>query len=498
LKESDAKLISEQQSESSVYFMAKADLMQINNPVNINDFKRQTQLIHPLSYFGPQLSKADVNQDGLEDVFVGGTAYSSSRLFLQKKQGQFVPAEFPETNREIASPLFIDVDNDQDLDLYLAAGGYDLLEPNDPKLLDQLYLNDGKGNFTLNLSLPSIAGSKSCVKQIDLNRDQKPDLFVGSRFVPGNYPANPKNYLLQNMGGGKFKDVSAQYPEISNIGMVSDAAFQDLNGDKTAELVLVGDFLAAQVFNFKAGKTENVTNQYFDQSLKGFWNKILVQDLNKDGKPELIIGNLGKNVPWKVSKEEPMEMYVKDFDGNGIIDPILTSYVKHEKVPFLTRDELLDQISMMRTRFTDYQSFAEAKLNDVFTEDELKDAQILEVNELETVILSPDQSGKYHKLSLPVKVQNSAIFTINTLDVNQDGHLDILLCGNINHAKLRVGKMDANYGLVLLGDGKLNFKSAAQFSTGLWLSGDVRSVIQIGKNWFIGRNNSEVMQFELK
>lgn len=499
LKEGDAKLIElPNNSSSSGYFMAKADLLQINQALQINDFKRQTQLINPLSYFGPHLSKADVNQDGLEDVFVGGTAYSSSRLFLQKKQGQFISTTFPETNREIASSLFIDVDNDQDLDLYLAAGGYDLLEPNDPKLLDQLYLNDGKGNFTLNLSLPTIAGSKSCVKQIDLNRDQKPDLFVGSRFVPGNYPANPKNYLLQNMGGGKFKDVSAQYPEISNIGMVSDAAFQDLNGDQISELILVGDFLAAQVFNFKAGKTENVTNQYFDQSLKGFWNKILVQDLNKDGKPELIMGNLGKNVPWKVSKEEPMEMYVKDFDGNGIIDPILTSYVKHEKVPFLTRDELLDQISMMRTRFTDYQSFAEAKLNDVFTEDELKDAQILEVNELETVILSPDKSGKYHKLSLPVKVQNSAIFTINTLDVNQDGHLDILLCGNINHAKLRVGKMDANYGLVLLGDGKLNFKTAAQASTGLWLRGDIRSVIQIGKNWFIGRNNSEVLQFELK
>jgi hypothetical protein len=478
--------------------MAKADLLQISQALQINDFKRQTQLINPLSYFGPHLSKADVNQDGLEDVFVGGSSFSSSRLFLQNKEASFTPAKFPETNRQIAASLFIDMDNDKDLDLYLAAGGYDLLEPNDPKLLDQLYLNDGKGNFTLNLSLPSIAGSKSCVTQIDLNHDQLPDLFVGSRFVPGNYPASPKNYLLQNIGGGKFKDVSAQYTEISNIGMVSDAAFQDLNGDKIAELVLVGDFLAIQAFNFKDGKAANVSAQFFDQEWKGFWNKIQIVDLNKDNKPEIIIGNLGKNVPWKASKEEPIQMYVKDFDGNGIIDPILTSYVMHEKVPFLTRDELLDQISMMRTRFTDYQSFAEAKLNDVFTEDELKDAQILEVNELETLILSPDQSGKYHKFSLPVKVQNSAIFTINTLDVNHDGHLDILLSGNINHAKLRVGKTDANYGLVLLGDGKLNFKTASQSSTGLWLSGDIRSVIQIGKNWFFGRNNSEVLQFELK
>ncbi len=499
VKESEAKAIGETSKQSTnSYFVQKSDLIKRNTTAFINDFKRQTQLINPLSYFGPHLSKADVNKDGLEDVFVGGNLESSSTLYLQNKLGEWKATSFPSTHFIVSSSLFVDIDQDNDLDLYLAAGGYDMFEATDPLLLDQLYINDGKGNFTLNLSLPKIAGSKSCVKQIDLNHDQLPDLFVGSRFVPGNYPASPKNYLLQNIGGGKFKDVSMQYPEISNIGMVSDAAFQDLNGDKIAELVLVGDFLAIQAFNFKDGKAANVSTQFFDQEWKGFWNKIQIVDLNKDNKPEIIIGNLGKNVPWKVTKEEPMEMYVKDFDGNGIIDPILTSYVMHEKVPFLTRDELLDQISMMRTRFTDYQSFAEAKLNDVFTEDELKDAQILEVNELETLILSPDLSGKYHKISLPVKVQNSAVFTISTSDINHDGHLDILLCGNINHAKLRVGKMDANYGLVLLGDGKFNFKTAAQSSTGLWLSGDIRSVIQIGKNWFFGRNNSEVLQFELK
>ncbi|MFM6949007.1 MAG: VCBS repeat-containing protein [Aquirufa sp.] len=499
VKESDAKLTQASvNSQSEAYFKAQADLMKVDNPVIYNDFKRQTQLIHPQSYYGPSMSKADVNQDGLEDVFIGGTSFSSSRLLLQNKQASFVPSKFPETNREITSSLFIDVDNDHDVDLYLASGGYDLLEPNDPKLLDQLYLNDGKGNFSVSLSLPSIAGSKSCVKQIDLNQDKLPDLFVGSRFIPGSYPLSPKNYILQNMGGGKFKDVSAQYPEISEIGMVSDAAFQDINGDKMAELILVGDFSAVQVFQFKTGKAENVSQQFFDSPLKGFWNKILIQDLNNDGKQEIIISNLGKNVPWKVTKEEPMEMYVKDFDNNGIIDPILTSYVKHEKVPFLTRDELLDQVSMMRNRFTDYQSFAEAKLNDVFTEDELKEAKILEVNELETVMLTQNKSGKFEKVTLPVKVQNSAIFTINTLDFNHDGHVDILLCGNINHAKLRVGKMDANYGLLLEGDGKLNFKVVPQAKAGLWLKGDVRSVLNVGKNWLIGRNKSEVLQFELK
>jgi hypothetical protein len=498
IKESDGHFTKQvKKVDSKPYFSAKVDLLSVKNPHKFNDFKRQTQLVHPLSYFGPSMSKGDVNKDGLEDVFIGGTSYSSSKLFIQNQKGNFELAQFPSTINEVASSLMIDVDQDNDLDIYVASGGYDALEPGSPLLQDQLYLNDGKGKFSLNKTLPKVNGSKSCVQQIDLNHDKLPDLFIGSRFVPGNYPVNPQNFILLNLGSGNFKNVSAQYAEISSIGMISDAAFQDLNADGIHELLLVGDFQSLRVFNFSQGKAKDVSANFFDQSIRGFWNKIHVQDLNKDGKPEIFLANLGKNVPWKVSKEEPLELYVKDFDENGIIDPIMTTYVQHQKVPFLTRDELLDQISLMRNRFTDYQSFAEAKLSDVFTDSELKGATILEVNELENLLLTQTKSGKYEKKSLPFKVQNSAIFTINTLDFNEDGHLDLLLCGNINQAKLRVGKMDANLGLLLEGDGRLGFKVVPQEKSGLWLKGDVRSIINIGKKWMIGRNKSEVLQFDL-
>jgi hypothetical protein len=193
-----------------------------------------------------------------------------------------------------------------------------------------------------------------------------------------------------------------------------------------------------------------------------------------------------------------MELYVKDFDSNGSIEPILTTYVKGIKVPFLTRDELLDQISMMRPRFTDYQSFAEAKLSDVFTEDELKEAQIYKATELKTSLFTLNAGGKYESKPLPSLVQASPIFAFQVADVNEDGYLDLVMAGNMNHSKLRIGKMDANYGLLLLGDGQLNFKLVPQKRTGFWLKGDVRSMLKVEDRWFFGINALGVESYKLQ
>jgi hypothetical protein len=193
-----------------------------------------------------------------------------------------------------------------------------------------------------------------------------------------------------------------------------------------------------------------------------------------------------------------MELYVKDFDSNGSVEPILTTYVKGIKVPFLTRDELLEQISMMRPRFTDYQSFAEAKLSDIFTEDELKDAIIYQATELKTSLFSLNPKGKYEFKSLPSLVQSSPIFAFQITDVNADGHFDIVMAGNMNHAKLRIGKMDANYGLLLLGDGHLNFNLVPQRKSGFWLKGDVRSMLKVDDQWFFGINSLGVESYKLQ
>ena len=496
--EKDAKPIQPKEYENKSFLTRVAPLILSpgNNPVN--DFKRQTQLVNPLSFVGPVLKSSDVNQDGLSDIFVGASQGNPAHLFLQQKGGQFKSVGLSGSEGfEDSDALFVDVDADGDVDLYVASGGYANLEPTSTYLQDRIYLNDGKGNFSLSKNkLPNPNGSHSCVTRIDLNGDKLPDLFVGARVIPGQYPQVPQSQLLLNQGNGKFLDVSKSYPEIQSVGMVTDAEFKDLNGDQKYELIIIGEFMPLQIFNFDKGKSINVTKTFFDESPSGLWNTLMIEDLNKDGKLEILVGNQGLNSQYKATVAEPMELYVKDFDSNGSVEPILTTYVKGVKVPFLTRDELLEQISMMRPRFTDYQSFAEAKLSDIFTEDELKDAKIYQATELKTSLFSLNAGGKYESKSLPSIVQSSPIFAFQMADVNTDGHLDIVMAGNINHAKLRIGKMDANYGLLLLGDGQLNFNVVTQKKSGFWLKGDVRSILKVEDHWYFSINSFGVESYK--
>ena len=498
LYEKDAKLIQPNGLEIKSFFTRVAPLTQSPEANPVNDFKRQTQLVNPLSFIGPILKSADVNKDGLSDIFVGASQGNPAHLFLQQKGGQFKSVGLSGSEGfEDSDALFVDMDADGDVDLYVVSGGYANLEATSTYLQDRIFINDGKGNFSLSKNkLPNPNGSHSCVTQVDLNGDKLPDLFVGARVIPGQYPQVPQSQLLLNQGNGKFLDVSKNYPEIQSVGMVTDAEFKDLNGDSEYELVIVGEFMPLQIFNFDKGKSINVTQTFFDESPAGLWNTLWIEDLNKDGKLEILVGNQGLNSQYKASVSEPMELYVKDFDSNGSVEPILTTYVKGIKVPFLTRDELLEQISLMRPRFTDYQSFAEAKLSDIFTEDELKDAKIYKATELKTSLFSLNAGGKYESKPLPSIVQSSPIFAFQIADVNADGHLDIVMAGNMNHAKLRIGKMDSNYGLLLLGDGQLNFKSMPQKSSGFWLKGDVRSILKVEDHWYFGINSFGVESYK--
>ena len=499
VKETNAKLKWSYSHPSSTIFTKNKPLFVSNfSSSDLNDFKRQTQLVHPMSFFGPKMISADIDQNGLTDIFIGAAAGNASYLYKQVKEGSYVPepVTLPQ-GIDVGDAEFLDVDGDKDVDLYVAAGGYGHIESDDDLLVDHLFLNDGHGKF-IESNLPKIQGSKSCIQKIDLNGDQWPDLFIGGRVIPGQYPSTPNSFVLQNTGKGTFIDVSSKFPNLQHVGMVSDAASADLNQDGKSELIVVGDFMPIHVFTMQSNQVRDVTDTYFEQSPHGFWNKILVEDLNQDGKPELLLGNVGSNTPWRASEKEPMELYGKDMDGNGSIDPILTHYVQGKKVPFMTRDELLDQISLMRTRFTDYQSFAEAEFKDIFTEDELKDAPILHVNQLKTTLFKLGKSGKFESVLLPQEVQQSPVFTIQVLDFNGDGKKDLLLCGNMVQSKLRVGRMDANYGLLLQGNGQLGFSAIPQRRTGLWLKGDVRSVLFDGKYWLFGINQVGIQSYKIQ
>ena len=343
-----------------------------------NDFKRQPLMPVMLSQSGPHFKTGDLNKDGKEDIFFGGSQGQSSELFLQREDGSFVKqnvSAFVDDSIATTTDVeFFDADNDGDMDIYAVSGGYADYTEHDERLQDRLFLNDGKGNFTKALdALPKMFTSKSVIAVADIDNDGDLDIFVGGRVVPGEYPKTPESFLLLNDGKGKFMDVTNQWlGNLGSIGMVTDAKWCDINNDKRPDLVLTGEWMAPTVL-LNTGKQLQVADMGL-QAYSGWWNTVEFFDADNDGDLDMIAGNWGLNSQMKASEKEPVEMVWKDFDNNGSIDPFLCCYIQGRSYPYVSRDELLDQIYPLRRKFTSYKSYADATLQDIFTEAELKDA----------------------------------------------------------------------------------------------------------------------------
>lgn len=490
------------QKLQAVFKETSSPLAFTHQRAKVNDFKRQPLMVNPMSFEGGCLVKGDVNGDGQEDVYAGGGAGQAGELWLQKN-GRFARSKQlafeTDKNSDDTDATFFDADGDGDADLYVCSGGYHNFEPEDALLQDRLYVNDGRGNFIKSLeALPPMRTSTSCVKVSDVNADGHPDLFVGGRVIPGRYPEAPRSYLLINDGHGRFQDLTAKLaPSIQNPGMVTDAQWLDLNNDKKEDLVIVGEWMPVSIFINHEGTLRDETTNYIDKPYRGWWNTLVAEDLNSDGNVDLVVGNLGLNSPCKVSDNEPAEMLYKDFDNNGSVDPVLCTYIMGQRFPYMSRDELLDQLPYLKKRFPDYKSFADASLQDIFLDHELQGVARLSANTLKTVYFERNANGKFSERPLPVEAQYAPVHTVTVLDYNEDGNSDLLLCGNINSARLRFGKYDANEGLLLRNDGKGNFTSVPQSRSGLRLKGDVRSVIRANDAFLFGINGGQVRACKL-
>jgi len=469
---------------------------------SFNDFKRQPLLVEMPSYVGPIMAFSPSDNNPL--LFVGGTKGKPGKLFKTGNNGQWIASTDIILEEEFsdADALFLDANQDGHPDLYVASGGYHNYTSEDEALQDRLYLNDGKGKFTRSPSdLPTMLTSTSVVCSADFNKDGYPDIFAGGRIIPGKYPESPKSYLLLNDGQGKFLNATENFlPELSSIGMVTDATCSDINGDGFEDLIIVGECLPIQVFINQSGNGfKNETSRWLRDSPHGLWSSLAKGDFDNDGDMDLIVGNYGLNSQLRASKAEPMTLYYGDFDDNGSVDPLMVRYVQGEPFPFASRDELLDQMYGMRSKFTDYASYSNAKIEDILSKSQLKSAQTLTVNELKTMYLENTGSGfKIHEL--PVEAQFAPVYSIGVTDFDDDGNLDFILGGNQTYTRLRIGVMDANYGQVFLGDGRGQFSYLPQQKSGLSIKGDVKSILSLDLNnskyLLFGLNNQGIVAYQ--
>ena len=454
---------------------------------------------------GPKIAVGDVNNDGKEDLYVGGARGQAGELFMQNETG-FANSKQPDfiTDAlfEDVDAVFLDIDNDKDLDLYVVSGGNEFYG-NSEEQLDRIYRNDGKGNFKRDFtSLPKMFSNKSCVKPFDFDKDGDLDIFVGGRVVPFNYGKTPNSYLLVNNGKGVFTDKIKQLaPELQTTGMVTNAIWADTDKDGDADLTIIGDWMPIQTYQNNKGELSLIDNDLSEKT--GFWQGIVVNDFDGDGDIDFVVGNIGLNTKFRKNpKENTLKMYVKDMDGNGSIEQILT-YNRNDKwFPVATKDEIGKQIpSIINKRFTDYSLYAGKTIEDIFYPEQLENAEIKEVNTFESVYLENQGGNKFKSIPLPTLAQTSKIMTLFLDDYDGDGIKDVFIGGNFYGSNMYQARYDASYGLILKSDGKGNFKTIIPTQSGLMLEGEIRDIQKIMVNklpyYLIAKNNEKLQVFKI-
>ncbi|WP_044239323.1 VCBS repeat-containing protein [Flexithrix dorotheae] len=476
-----------------------------------NDFATEPLLPHKNSQMGPALCVGDVNNDGLEDFFIGNASGAKAQLFIQNSMGKFEPQDGPWTEdfrQEDTGALLEDFDNDGDLDLYVVSGGNDPME-DAGFFQDRLYINEN-GQFKKSLnSLPKMDISGQSVAASDFDHDGDLDLFVGGRIIPGKYPFPPSSLILRNEGGKngqlKFTDVTMEVaPVLKDFGLVTSAEWADFDGDGQIDLIVAGEWTHILLLKNEGTGFTDVSEIYQTDKMKGWWYSLKAADLDNDGDLDFVAGNLGLNYKYKSSDKAPFEVYAHDFDENGRMDIVLSTTKKGKKLPLRGRECSSQQIPVIAKRFKTFDAFASANLADIYGEKILEKALHYQANTFAHYWLENkgEEGMVFHQL--PNSTQLSSINAIEIVDYNGDEYKDILIAGNLYGSEVETPRNDASCGQVLLGRAGGSFYPLSPFKTGLLLKGEVKKVVGIrlenqpNASFLVGRNNQSLQVFQMR
>ncbi|WP_074493346.1 VCBS repeat-containing protein [Mucilaginibacter polytrichastri] len=464
---------------------------------NFIDFNIQKLMPHKLSEYTPALAVGDIDNNGLDDIIIGGDAYNQAQIFFQQANGQFKQRDLlttkiiPDHRFTDAGLLLFDANGDGKLDLYAASGGYET-QANSPEYQDRLYLNDGKGNFTLATNaIPVNLTSKLCVRACDYNKDGKLDLFISGRVEPWNYPKPVSSIILRNdseNGYVKFTDVTAQVaPALKDIGMVCDALFTDFDNDGWPDLMMAGEWMPITFLKNEHGKFVNITPKSGVADKLGWWNSLVGGDFRHTGRTDYIVGNMGQNSLFQASDKYPVYITAKDFDKNGAYTAIPSIYLPDQngdkkEFPVPGRDDILKQMISLKKKFTNYKSYATATMDEVLSPEQMKGAQKLKANLLKSCFLRNDGNGKFTLIPLPIEAQVSVLNGMETGDFDGDGNLDVVINGNDYGTDVSIGRYDALNGLMLKGDGKGGFKPLSIMQSGIYIPGNGKALVKFRNN----------------
>jgi enediyne biosynthesis protein E4 len=463
---------------------------------SFSEFDREPLVPHMLSTEGPALAVADINGDGLEDVFTGASKRNKPAVFIQTSTGRFEKMQQPALDAdsvfEDVDACWVDVNNDKATDLVVASGGNEYYGK-DIHLLPRVYLNDGKGNLArLQDAFSNIYLTASTVSACDFNSDGFMDLFIGARTVPMHYGEMPTSYLLQNDGAGRFKDVTATYAkDLAHAGLVTQGLWYDIDKDGDNDLIVTLEWDGICAFINDKGY---LTKKYLTNK-KGWWNFVLPFDADNDGDIDLIAGNLGLNSRLKASQKEPVQLYYNDFDNNGTKEHVLTFYLQGRQIPFATKDELQKKMPELKKQFLYAADFAKAPLQEIFSKEKLSSSIVLTADYFSNAILINQGNLNYTLQPMPWQAQLTSYRDAAVTDANNDNLPDILLMGNYYETNIQMGRYDADYGTILLNKGKAQF--TAQTLNGVAVKGQVRYIkkINIGSKeaYVLARNNDSTM-----